>query len=98
MTRRYGSGRRPVDAAIEGTGVWPDCAVDPADRPAVVALTIAAKTRAAADDHGLGALAEAVGVSHTTLGRIIRGEIWATIATVAALEAATGDTFWPAHD
>lgn len=98
MSRVHGTGKVPADLATPGTGSWPDCEVDPENRAAVVALRVSLLARNESEQRGQRALAQAAGLSHTTLARVIGGTIWPTIATVAALEAACGQSFWPEFD
>jgi len=37
----------------------------------------------------------ATGVDHTTISKILNGQVWADIATLARLEAGLGADLWP---
>lgn len=79
-------------------GAWPDGQLA-ADAPpaAAVAQHVARALRAAMTETGIGQrpLAQASGVAHTTIGRILAGTVLCDIGTLAHLEHTLGRPLWP---
>lgn len=49
-------------------------------------------------DRSLRSVAEATGVGHASLSRIIEGQLWPDMWTVARLERGLGRALWPRGD
>lgn len=83
------------------TGPWPQEATAGADAPAGVhyALVLAQALHAAAAARGLSHRAVSVqaGLNPTAVGRIVRGEVYPDLATIARLEAALQQDLLPPH-
>lgn len=75
---------------------WPEHAA--ADPFAEVARQFALNLRAAIEARSLRAVAQLCGVSHTTLVRILNGQAWPDLFTIARLEAGLQTSLWPRWD
>jgi len=85
---------RPTRAAPNTWSThWPD--VPCTDPTAEVARLLALRLRAALGGRSLRAAKAATGVDHTTIGKILNGQVWADIATLARLEAGLSTDLWP---
>lgn len=80
-------------------GDWPYNAVPGPDAPVGVsyALTLARTLDANARERGLShrAVSERAGLNLTAVGRIVRGEVYPDLATIARLEAFLGTVLLP---
>lgn len=90
MSRPY---RLAPRAHVE-SGEWPAAQLD-GDPAAQVAQRLASRLAAAVDGRSLRAVERATGVDHDTVARILRGDTWPDIATVAHLEHGLGADLWP---
>ena len=91
-----GHGDQPPIAYL-AAGVWPDGQLFPDAPPSAAAAQHLARTlRVAMAEAGTGqrALAAAIGVAHTTIGRILAGAVLCDIGTLAKLEHALGRPLW----
>lgn len=95
MAQRAGI-RRPARYVHEGR--WPHARLQ-ADAPASIHIVqeFAAALNDAMDRAQLSsrALGLKAGVAHTTIGRVLAGEVLCDIGTLAALEQALGQSLWP---
>lgn len=90
-----------VPIAYVADGAWPHARLTPgAPVSALYGQALARNLFEALGDLGLGqrALAARAGVAHTTISRILRGEVLPDIGTLARLEAALGTELWPRLD
>ncbi|MFI1203505.1 multiprotein-bridging factor 1 family protein [Streptomyces sp. NPDC020883] len=82
------------------TGEWPYGAVLSEDAPigAHYGLVLARRLDTLAKKQGLShrALSGKAGLSNPTVGRIVRGELYPDLATLARLESALGANLYPA--
>jgi len=76
------------------SGDWPSAQLD-GDPAAEAAQEFAARLAAAGAELSLRAVEAATGVDHDTVARILRGDTWPDIATVANLEHGLGVDLWP---
>ncbi len=83
-----------MDYAITGSGTWPDCDVQSV-RHAYVARHVARTIRKQSQNLGMRELARRSDTSHTTIRRVVAGEIWPNLETIAKLEAAIDEKIWP---
>ncbi|MFK0257437.1 helix-turn-helix domain-containing protein [Streptomyces sp. NPDC090445] len=87
-----------VPYAYVADGTWPYAALS-ADAPvsAHYAQALARNLERALNSSGqsLRTLAEATGVNHTTIGRVLGGKVLPDVGTLARLEVALGFQIWP---
>jgi len=76
------------------SGEWPLAKLD-GDPAAEVAQRLSARLAAAAGELSLRGVEAATGVDHDSVARILRGDTWPDIATVAKLEHGLGVDLWP---
>ena len=92
------SNRDQVPAAYVTDGTWPHAQLAlEAPVSASYGQALARNLMAALQESGLGqrSLAIRAGVAHTTISRVLRGEVLPDIGTLARLEAALGAELWP---
>ncbi|MFF8786678.1 helix-turn-helix domain-containing protein [Streptomyces sp. NPDC015125] len=88
---------QPPCAYVVG-GEWPRAVLaDDAPVSAFYGQEVAKKLARAMEEHefGLRRLGEEAGVAHTTIGRIIRGQVLPDIGTLARLEMTLETVLWP---
>ena len=85
--------RRPPRAHVVG-GEWPAAQLD-GDAAAVAAQQFVANLAAATVGMSLRAVEAVTGVDHDTVARVLRGDTWPDMATVANLEHGLGKKLWP---
>jgi transcriptional regulator with XRE-family HTH domain len=90
MTGRAKKGK-PLEHVVEGE--WPDGKLDTIDGE--VAASIARNLREAMGGRSARSIAGAAGIAHTTVQRILSGEHWPDIASIALLEDALKAPLWP---
>ena len=93
MTGRAKKGS-PLDHVVEGE--WPDGELDTVDGE--VAAAIARNLRGAMAGRSARSIAGIAGIAHTTVQRILSGERWPDIASIALLEDALKTPLWPRFD
>lgn len=76
------------------SGEWPEAKLD-GDPAAEAAQRFVARLAAAVGALSLRGVETATGVDHDTVARILRGDTWPDIATVAHLEHGLGVDLWP---
>lgn len=76
------------------SGEWPAAKLD-GDPAAEAAQQFVARLVAAAGTLSLRGVEAATGVDHDTVARILKGDVWPDIATVANLEHGLGVDLWP---
>lgn len=90
---------KPYDYVVDGT--WPGVRLA-ADAPpsAYGCLLLARDLKAVMEASGLSLrnLAELAGVAHSTIARVLCGEVLCDIGTLARLEAALNRRLWPGPD
>ena len=86
--------RRPAPRAHRVSGEWPQAKLD-GDPAAQAAQEFVVRLAAAAGERSLRAVEAATGVDHDTVARILRGDTWPDIATVANLEHGLKADLWP---
>lgn len=88
--------RRPAQYVRDGQ--WPHAQLR-ADAPETIHAVQAfvASLDAAMQREGLSsrALSTRTGIAHSTIGRLLAGEVLCDIGTLAALENALGERLWP---
>lgn len=85
---------RPSPRAHVVSGEWPEAKLD-GDPAAEVAQRLAARLKAAAGEMSLREVEAATGADHDTIARVLRGDTWPDIATVAHLEHGLSADLWP---
>jgi hypothetical protein len=88
---------RPTRRSPRGhvvSGEWPLAKLD-GDPAAEAAQGFAARLAAAAGELSLRGVEAATGVDHDSVARILRGDTWPDIATVAKLEHGLAADLWP---
>ncbi len=85
--------RRPPRAHVT-LGDWPLAQLD-GDAAAEAAQEFVVRLTAAAGEASLRGVEAATGVDHTTVARILSGETWPDMATVAHLERGLDADLWP---
>jgi ribosome-binding protein aMBF1 (putative translation factor) len=81
---------RPVDLA---PAPWPE---RPANDPiGEVARRFAVNVRSALRGRSLRSVAAAADVDHATISRILAGQVWPDLSTIARLERTLSVTLWP---
>lgn len=87
-----------IPAAYVADGVWPYARLQP-DAPASAhyGQALARNLYRALEESGqsLRTLGEAAGITHTTIGRVVRGEVMPDLGTLARLEVALSVEIWP---
>ncbi len=86
--------RRPAPRAHVVSGDWPSAQLD-GDQAAEAAQEFVVRLAAAAGELSLRGVEVATGVDHDTVARILRGDTWPDMATVAHLELGLGTDLWP---
>lgn len=84
--------------AYVAKGEWPHVVLaDDAPVSAVYGLDVAVHLAQAIEHHGIGLrrLGEKAGVAHTTIGRVLRGQVLPDIGTMARPEQALDTKLWP---
>lgn len=76
------------------SGTWPDADTD-GDPAAWAAQGFCRQLAAAIGGRSLRDVEAATGVDHDTVARILRGDTWPDIATLARLEHGLGVDLWP---
>lgn len=76
------------------SGDWPSAQLD-GDPAAEAAQEFVVRLAAAAGEASLRRVEAATGVDHDTVARILRGDTWPDMATVAHLEHGLGADLWP---
>ncbi len=84
--------RRPPRAHVT-SGEWPTAKLD--DPAAEAAQEFAVRLATAAGEASLRGVEGLTGVDHTTVARILNGDTWPDMATVAHLESGLGADLWP---
>ena len=80
------------------SGTWPEAVLRhdaPLSARVAQVLVINLKRASADGQLGLRALSERAGISHTTLGRMLRGEALPEVGTIAQVENFLGFQVWP---
>ncbi|WP_123356699.1 helix-turn-helix transcriptional regulator [Frigoribacterium sp. PhB160] len=72
---------------------WPDVHSD--DPIGEVARRFAQNLRQAVGSRSIRSVAEASGVTHTTLLSVLAGQVWPDLETIAKLERGLGVGLWP---
>lgn len=85
--------RRPPRAHVT-SGDWPTAKLD-GDAAAEAAQAFVVRLAAATGELSLRGVESATGVDHTTVARILSGDTWPDMATVAHLEHGLGADLWP---
>ncbi|MFF9069742.1 helix-turn-helix domain-containing protein [Streptomyces sp. NPDC014891] len=79
-------------------GAWPHAALAP-DAPVSAyygqALARNLERAMASTPHTLRTLADATGVTHSTISRVLNGKVMPDLGTIARLEVAVGFQLWP---
>lgn len=86
--------RRSAPRAHVVSGDWPTAQLD-GDPAAEAAQEFTVRLAAAAGALSLRGVEAATGVDHDTVARILRGDTWPDIATVANLEHGLEADLWP---
>ncbi len=86
--------RRPAPRAHVTSGDWPAAQLD-GDPAAEAAQEFVVRLAAAAGERSLRGVEAATGVDHDTVARILRGDTWPDMATLAHLEHGLGADLWP---
>lgn len=93
---RSSNDKVPRDYVVDET--WPHAALVP-DAPVSAhygqALARNLENALAVSGHSLRTLAEATGITHSTISRVIHGKVMPDLGTLARLEAAFGFQVWP---
>ncbi|MEO6627003.1 MAG: helix-turn-helix transcriptional regulator [Aquihabitans sp.] len=76
------------------SGEWPEAQLD-GDPAANAAQGFVARLAVAVGELSLRGVEAATGVDHDTVARILRGDTWPDIATVAHLEHGLNVDLWP---
>ncbi|WP_405728580.1 helix-turn-helix domain-containing protein [Streptomyces sp. NBC_01537] len=86
--------RSPVEYGLHG--VWPHAVLDD-HHGARVAQELAARLRAAIDKHGwsIAELSRRSNVARLTIMKVLGGEVWCDLLTIANLERALNVDLWP---
>jgi DNA-binding phage protein len=94
MVRRADVRPRPADYAAEG--VWPHCTLED-DAPvwARYALHVSGALQERLRDVNVSELQRTTGIARSTIRRIIQGETWPDVVTLAHLEEALHIRLWP---
>ena len=72
---------------------WPEV---PSDDPVgEVARRFAVNLRRAVGSRSVRSVAEASGITHTTLLSVLAGQVWPDLETIAKLELGLGARLWP---
>lgn len=72
---------------------WPEV---PSDDPVgEVARRFAVNLRRAVGSRSVRSVAEASGITHTTLLSVLGGQVWPDLETIAKLERGLGTGLWP---
>lgn len=88
---------RPARAAPNTWSTdWPDAPCG--DPTAEVARLLAQRLSAALDGRSLRAAKAVTGVDHAIISKILNGQVWPDIATLARLEAGLGTDLWPGQN
>jgi len=85
---------RPSPRAHVVSGEWPHAQLD-GDHAAEAAQQFAARLVTAAAQRSLRTIEAVTGVDHATVSRILSGDVWPDIATVAHLEHGLETDLWP---
>ncbi|GAA4156010.1 XRE family transcriptional regulator [Leifsonia shinshuensis] len=67
-------------------------------KPARVARQFAINVRAAIADRSIREVAEVCGLEHSVVVRVLNGEQWADLVTIAKLEDGLDSDLWPRRD
>ena len=89
---RMGRTARAKPAAL-APPPWPDMRSE--DPIGEVARRFAQNLRRAVGDRSIRSVAEASGVTHTTLLSVLAGQVWPDLETIAKLEHGLGIDLWP---
>lgn len=93
---RSSNDKVPRDYVASGT--WPHAALTP-DAPVSAhygqALARNIERALASTGQSLRMLAEATGITHSTISRVVNGRVLPDLGTLARLEAALGFQIWP---
>ncbi|MGW2009754.1 helix-turn-helix domain-containing protein [Streptomyces nigrescens] len=93
---RSSNDKVPRDYVVDDA--WPHAALA-ADAPVSAhygqALARNLENALAVSGHSLRTLAEATGVTHSTISRVVHGKVMPDLGTLARLEAAFGFQVWP---
>jgi ribosome-binding protein aMBF1 (putative translation factor) len=93
---RSSNDKVPRDYAVDGT--WPHAALA-ADAPVSAhygqALARNLERALASSGQSMRTLADATGITHSTISRVINGRVLPDLGTLARLEAAFGFQVWP---
>ncbi|MBW1601817.1 helix-turn-helix transcriptional regulator [Streptomyces sp. JJ66] len=89
--------RRPVGYVLEGT--WPGAVLDD-HHGARVAQEVAARLRKVIDANGwsMVEVARRTGVDRLTVTRVLAGQVWPDLLTIATLEKALDVDLWPGRE
>ena len=97
---RMSTARTPRTAPFIASGIWPDAVLrDDAPRHVerVQATCRSLRDHLNASGESVRSVAARAEVAHTTVTRVLRGETWCDVATLAALEDALGKDVWVAR-
>ncbi|WP_282701164.1 helix-turn-helix transcriptional regulator [Streptomyces sp. CC219B] len=89
--------RKPVEYVLAGT--WPGAVLDD-HHGAQVAQEVAARLKRALDARGwtMVEASRQTGVDRITITRVLAGEVWCDLLTIATLEKALGVDLWPGRN
>jgi len=86
--------RRLPPRAHVTSGYWPLAQLD-GDAAAEAAQEFVVRLAAATEELSLRGVERLTGVDHTTVSRVLSGDTWPDMATVAHLENGLGADLWP---
>lgn len=93
---RSSNDKVPCAYVIEGTWPYADLAPDaPVSAHYGQALARNIERALASSGHSLRTLADATGITHSTISRVLNGKVLPDIGTLARLEVAIGFQIWP---
>ncbi|MFJ5305194.1 helix-turn-helix domain-containing protein [Streptomyces sp. NPDC088350] len=94
-----GDKRSRSPAAYRLTGDWPHAVLDD-HHGAKVAQEVAARLRRAIDAHGwsIAEVSRRSGVARLTIMKVLGGEVWCDLLTIASLEKAFDVDLWPGRN
>lgn len=89
--------RKPAEYLLEGA--WPHAVLDD-HHGAQVAQEVAARLRRAIEEHGwtIVEVARRTGVDRITITRVLAGQVWCDLLTIATLEKELDVDLWPGRN
>lgn len=88
-------GRNRLAAPAALCETWPN--VKSADADAETVRLLAVNLRAAMGERSIRSTAQAAGIDHGIVARLLAGQSWPEVVTVARLERGLGVRLWPEH-